>query len=109
MPTFVQVGATLVCPHGGQVSIVPGNPRVSFAQQPAGTISDQYLVAGCSFMVGSKPQPCMTVQWLVPATRVTIGGQPAVLQSSTGMCMSADQIPNGPPQVLVTQLRAQGT
>ena len=109
MPTFVQVGATLVCPHGGQIQIVPGNARVSFTQQPAGTVSDQYIVAGCAFMVGTKPQPCMTVQWLVPATRVTIGGQPAVLQSSTGMCMSADQIPTGPPQVIVTQLRAQGT
>jgi hypothetical protein len=109
MPTFVQVGATLICPHGGQIQIVPGNARVSLSSQPAGTVSDQYMVAGCSFMIGTKPQPCMTVQWIVPATRVTIGGQPAVLQSSTGMCMSADQIPNGPPQVVVTQLRAQGT
>ena len=109
MPPLVQVGATLICPHGGQITIVPGNPRVSFDGQPAGTMSDQYLVAGCSFVVATVPQPCPTVQWLVPATRVTIGGQPAVLQSSTGMCMSATMIPNGPPQVVVTQVRAEGT
>ena len=29
--------------------------------------------------------------------RVTVGGQPAILQTSTGLCLSAEQIPQGPP------------
>jgi hypothetical protein len=38
-----------------------------------------------------------------------IGGQPAILQTSSGLCQSAEQIPQGPPTVIVTQVRASGT
>jgi len=109
MTALLHVGATAMCPHGGQVSITPTNQRVSVGGQPVAVMADTCLVAGCAFMVGTKPQPCMKVQWLVPATRVTIGGQPALLQSSSGLCLSADQIPAGPPNVVVTQMRVTGT
>ena len=103
------VGATAICPHGGQVSTVPGNPRVRVGGQPVATMADQYLVAGCAFTIpGPKPQPCVRVQWLVPAVRVRVGGQPAILQSSTGLCLSAEQIPQGPPTVIATQPRVRG-
>jgi uncharacterized Zn-binding protein involved in type VI secretion len=109
MSTLLDAGASAICPHGGQVSIVSTNTRVTAGGQPVAVMADTFLVAGCVFMVGTKPQPCTKVQWLVPASRVTIGGQPAVLQSSSGLCLSADQIPAGPPNVLVTQVRVQGT
>jgi hypothetical protein len=38
-----------------------------------------------------------------------VNKQPAVLQSSTGLCLSAEQIPQGPPSVVLTQMRASGT
>jgi uncharacterized Zn-binding protein involved in type VI secretion len=107
-PIF-HVGAQAMCPHGGQVSTVPGSPRVSVGGQPVATMADTYLIAGCAFMVGTKPQPCMKAQWLVPATRVTVGGLPVILQSSSGLCQSAEQIPGGPPSVVMTQLRVTGT
>jgi hypothetical protein len=107
-PLF-HVGATAMCPHGGQVSTMPGSPRVKLGGQPAATMGDTFLVAGCPFTVPpTKPQPCVKVQWLVPATRVRIGGQFAILQSSSGLCQSAEQIPGGPPSVVVTQLRVTG-
>lgn len=111
MPGFLlHVGATAMCPHGGQVSIISSNTRVMVSGQPVATFGDTYLVAGCPFTVpGPKPQPCVKVQWLVPAARVLINGQPAILQTSTGLCLSAEQIPQGPPNVLVTQMRASGT
>jgi hypothetical protein len=109
MPLFLQVGATAICPHGGQISVIPTNVRVTAGGQPIAVLADTFLVAGCVFTVPpGKPQPCTTVQWLVPAARVTIGGQPAILQSSSGLCLSADMIPAGPPNVVVTQVRAQG-
>jgi hypothetical protein len=37
--------------------------------------------------------------------RVTAGGSPVILQSSSGLCKSAEQIPGGPPSVTVTQVR----
>jgi uncharacterized Zn-binding protein involved in type VI secretion len=111
MGSFIfQVGASAICPHGGQVSVVPTNARVLVGGQPVAVMADQFLVAGCAFTVPpGKPQPCMKVQWLVPAVRVHVNGQPAILQSSSGLCQSAEQIPQGPPTVLITQIRASAT
>ena len=107
-PIF-HVGATAICPHGGQVQTISSNARVLVGGMPAATLADTYLVAGCVFTVGPKPQPCVRVQWLVPAVRVMVMGQPVILQTSTGLCLSAEQIPQGPPAVLVTQPRVVGT
>ena len=110
MPGFLfHVGATATCPHGGQVSTIPTNTRVLVSGQPVVTLGDTCLVAGCAFTVPpGKPQPCVKVQWLVPATRVLVGGKPAILQASTGICQSPEQIPQGPPIVIATQMRVSG-
>ena len=111
MPGFLfHVGASAICPHGGQVSVVPTNTRVLVNGTPVATLADTYPIAGCVFTVpGPKPQPCVLVRWLVPATRVLINGSPAILQTSTGLCQSAEQIPAGPPTVVATQTRVMGT
>ena len=109
MPGFLyHVGASAICPHGGQITTLPGNPRVRVSSQPVATMADQSLIAGCAFTAGPKPQPCIKVQWLVPAVRVRAGGQPVLLQDSQGLCLSAEQIPQGPPTILVTQPRVKG-
>ncbi len=110
MPGFLfHLGASAICPHGGQITVVPSNTRVLVGGQPVATIADLCTVAGCAFTVPpAKPQPCVKVQWLVPATRVIVNGQPALLQTSTGICQSAEQIPQGPPMILVTQPRVSG-
>jgi hypothetical protein len=105
--TLFHVGAQAICPHAGQVSTISSNTRVTVGGQPVATVSDQFMVAGCPFMVSAVPQPCLTVQWLQPALRVTVMGQPAILQTSTGICQGA--APQGPPTILVTQLRTSGT
>ena len=107
-PIF-HVGATAICPHGGQVQTISSNTRVLLGGMPAATLADTYLVAGCVFTVGTKPQPCVRVQWLVPAVRVTVMGQPVILQTSTGLCLSAEQIPQGPPTIVATQPRVIAT
>lgn len=72
--------------------------------------SDVFPIAGCAFTVPpGKPQPCVLARWVAPALRVRHGGQPAVLQSSTGICQSAEQAPQGPPRVAATQTRVRGT
>jgi hypothetical protein len=110
MPGFLlHVGASAICPHGGQVTIIPSSPRVLVSGQPVATFADTTLVAGCAFTVpGPKPQPCIKVQWLVPAARVMVNGQPALLQTSPGLCQSAEQIPQGPPTVIAGQVRVRG-
>ena len=59
-------------------------------------------------MPTGKPQPCVMVKWLVAAARIMVGGKPAVLQNSVGVCQSAEQIPQGPPNVAMTQIRVKG-
>jgi hypothetical protein len=102
-------GAVAICPHGGQVQTIPASPRVLVSGMPVAVMTDTSLVAGCVFTIGPKPSPCVRVQWLVPAVRVTSMGQPVLLQSSIGLCLSPEQAPQGPPTILSTQPRVIGT
>jgi hypothetical protein len=110
MPGFlVHVGASLTCTHAAPVNIVSSNTRVLVSGMPVATLADAFLVAGCPFTIpGPKPQPCVKVQWVTPATRVLVNGQPVILQASTGICQSAEQLPQGPPVVIATQTRVTG-
>ncbi|MEM8674582.1 MAG: hypothetical protein AAGF83_12010 [Cyanobacteria bacterium P01_G01_bin.67] len=104
------VNASGTCPHQGQITTISTNTRVLVGGQSVATLADSFTISGCPFTVPtSKPQPCVTVKWLVPATRVFIAGQPAILQTSTGVCQSAEQIPQGPPTITVTQTRVSGS
>jgi hypothetical protein len=105
----MHVGASAICPHGGQVSEITSNSQVFVSGQPVVTAEDEFLVAGCPFTVPSGPQPCLEVQWIVPAERVTINGAPAILLDSVGLCLNAEQAPQGPPTVVSTQTRVTGT
>jgi hypothetical protein len=104
MPAPVLTTASkLMCPHGGQVTIV-STSTITIQGAQVATIADQFLIAGCAFTVPpGKPQPCVRIQWMSGAVKLTIGGVPAVLATSPGICMSVDQIPGGPPIVMFTQ------
>jgi hypothetical protein len=104
MPSLLTTGATVMCAHGGTVSMSPAQTRVTLGGQPAATLSDVDTVAGCPFVVANAPSPCVQVQWITAATRVTIGGSPALLQTSQSTC-----IPNGTPaSVVMTQTQVMG-
>lgn len=114
MAAFVlHVGATIMCPHAGSVTANASNTRVKVGGQLVVTQNDIFTVGGCPFQVpvgaGTKPQPCVKVQWLKVALRVKVGGQFVVLQDSNGICQSAEQIPQGPPNVVQQQVRVKGT
>jgi hypothetical protein len=111
MPGFLyHVGAATMCPHGGQGTHITTNTRVLVSGQPVGTLADTTTIAGCPFVLppAGTPHPCLTVQWLTPAARVRVNGQPALLQTSTALCLAADMVPQGPP-VITGQTRVQGT
>jgi hypothetical protein len=100
--------STIQCPHGGQVTLFTSNAE---AQVDGGyflLLSDVHIVAGCPFTVGPKYQPCVTVRWMVGASQTAVHGTPVLLQSSVGLCYSAEQIPQGPPVVVNTQQTAKG-
>lgn len=111
--TVADQSSTILCFHGGPVSIITSNQRVKVNGQPVVTMNDTYTVSGCPFTipppVGPKPQPCVRLQWVVAAQRVRVSGQPVLLMNSSGICLSAEQIPQGLPNIVVTQVRVRGT
>lgn len=111
MPGFLlHVGAGIKCPHQVPAMVAPVQARVFVSGAAVATMPAQVTVTGCPFTVpGPKPQPCVTVQWQLPSTRVLVMGQPAMLQAAPGvaaaMCISPPAIPNGPAVVDLMQAR----
>src|SRR5581483_1826514 len=106
---LMHVGATTQCTHLAPATTAPAQTRVFVSGQPVATAANLITVAGCPFTVpGPKPQPCVTVRWQLLAGRVLVNGQPPLLQPSPGsgpaLCLSAEQIPQGPPTVSAVQL-----
>ncbi len=110
---IVNKDSQIQCPHAATVNIQTSNSQVKADGQAVATMSDTFTVSGCPFQIpigtGTKPQPCVTLQWVVPATRVRVNGQPVLLKDSSGICQSAEQIPQGPPNVVMVQMRVKGT
>lgn len=105
---LMHVSATVACPHGGQATAQPNQSRVTLAGQAAVTTASLYTVSGCSFTVGNKPQPCVTARWTSPSTRVKVNGSPVLLSTPSGICQSAEQIPQGPATVSAVQTKVVG-
>ncbi len=111
MPGFLMhVNAACQCTHAGPATIAPSQARVLVTGRPVATMAAKITVAGCAFTVpGPKPQPCVTIRWLMPSARVRVMGQPAMVLPAPGVgpgvCQSAEQIPQGPPLVSGVQPR----
>jgi hypothetical protein len=105
MPGFLlHSGATVLCTHAGQAQPTSPNPRVKVSGQPVVTQAAPYTVAGCPFVAGVVPSPCVTATWITAAVRVRAGGLPVLLQDSQAICA-----PNGTPlNIVVTQVGVKG-
>ncbi len=109
MPGYLlDSGTTIMCPHGGQVTVVPRSARFALGGKPPLLVDDVATIAGCAFNVSGAPSPCLRVQWLMPATRVTIESSAPLLSSSIGLCVNAAGAPQGTAIVSGFQTRVQG-
>jgi hypothetical protein len=97
-----------MCPHGGSVTVTTTNTQVKFGGDFAVRQSDTFLVAGCPFVIGVVPHPCVQVRWVQPAARSQAAGDFTLTDASLGLCIAADQAPQGPVQVVVTQPQVSG-
>ena len=88
---------------------LPSNSRVKVGGGFALLTSDTFPIAGCPFTIGPAPHPCVTIQWMLPAVRVKVNGTPVLLETSVGLCMAADQVPQGAAIVSGVQIRVKGT
>jgi hypothetical protein len=109
MSGMLTTASVLMCPHGGTVQAIPSSTAVQFGGAPAVTASDTFMVAGCPFMIGPVPSPCLTVQWISPAMQSQVGSNPALTEASVGLCLAATQAPQGPVIVNTTQPQVSGT
>lgn len=102
--------SSAMCPHGGTVTLTTTSDSV--CQIDGGyalLLTDLHTVAGCPFLKpGGIPSPCITVRWLTGATQTKVNQVPVLLQTSSGLCLSAEQIPQGPPVVTQVQQKALG-
>ncbi|WMS87813.1 hypothetical protein [Pleionea litopenaei] len=98
----------LTCPHGGSITIASSNTSVFADQSSVATISDTFTVVGCPFQIPGTPpipSPCVTVQWIKSDLRVKVSGQFTVSAQSVGLCLSAQQLPQGQVMSVNTQLK----
>lgn len=109
---LLTTASSLMCPHGGTVSIVSANARV-LAAAPLALATDTFTIAGCPFQIpvgpALVPHPCVSVQWVLSNLHTFVNGAPTLNADSAGLCLAADQVPQGPVSVVQTQPSAMGS
>ena len=108
MGAYLTSASTLQCPHGGMVSAVASNSKVSLGGSPIVLSSDTFTVGGCAFMIGPSPHPCLQVQWIVTALMATADGSQPLTTDSVGLCKAGDGAPQGPVMIVSTQAKVSG-
>lgn len=102
-PMVVSTESTLICAHGGSVSVRVTSQRVTVDDVPVVTQGDLLTVSSCPFTLGTSPAPCVMAQVVVGALRVTVEGRPLVTTASTILTTGV-----GPPvPVLVTRTQSR--
>lgn len=107
MSFLLHQGAQVLCTHGGQANPTVASTRVTLSSQPATTLPNTYMIAGCPFTTPDGPKPCTQVQWTTPATRVRIEGNPALLSTSQGITIGPLGT-QGTPMAVMQQSRVRG-
>jgi hypothetical protein len=109
MSGMLTVESVLMCPHGGTVQAIPSSTAVQFGGAPAVTATDTFMIAGCAFMIGPVPSPCLTVQWVSPALQSQVNSNQTLTEASVGLCLAATQAPQGPVIISSTQPQVTGS
>jgi hypothetical protein len=88
-----------MCPHGGTAILTTSNSKLSVGGVPALLQTDVHAVAGCPFQIpvgaGTKPSPCIRIEWQAGTTKLGVGGPGVLVQSSVGICYSPEGAPQG--------------
>jgi uncharacterized Zn-binding protein involved in type VI secretion len=92
---LLHVGAQWMCAHGGTGAVVSTNPFVKVSGLPVAVSRDKLVIVGCPFTVGPKYQPCIEAKLVRPSVFVKIMGSPAVIATTSGMTLPAEQVPQG--------------
>jgi len=95
--------------HGGSAILTTANSKLMVDNMPALLESDVHSVAGCPFQIpvgpGTKPSPCIRIEWSGGATKLQVNGTGVLLQSSIGKCYSPEGAMQGVANIVNTQLK----
>jgi hypothetical protein len=109
MGDYLTANSTLMCPHGGTVSPIPANSKISLGGAQIVVASDTFPIAACAFTIpGVGPHPCTQVQWVVTALRGAADGDAPLTTDSVGLCVAADGAVQGPVLIQDTQPKVSG-
>ena len=102
---LVSISSVLICPHGGQATLIPTNPRVLLSGAPVAGIGDQVVVSGCPL----PNNPCVRIVFSTGTTRALARGQPLLNITSVGNCFGANGALNGAATFTAGDPRVQGS
>jgi len=108
MAGLLNTSSVMMCPHGGTVSVVSANTRVMAAGDPVLRASDTFLIAGCAFVIGIVPNPCVQVQWVQPVTESQVLSDFNLSEESVGLCVAGDMAVQGTVLIVSTQPQVSG-
>lgn len=102
MPFILNAAAQLQCPHGGHVTVVPGQEKVLAGGAPVLRVSDVEgaAIVGCPVPLTSATAPCTLVAGVFPgswASAVIAAGEPVLLQTLIAI---TNGVPPGPVIVI---------
>lgn len=103
--------ASLQCPHGGAVQIISTNTRVKGDGAPLALATDSFVITGCPYQIPMAPSPipspCVKVLWVVTDLQAKVNGAATLSRGSTGICVSAAQLPQGQVVIVNTQMKVK--
>ena len=108
MAGLLTMSSVLMCPHGGTVTMISSNTQVMAGGDLVVRSSDTFMVAGCPFLIGMVPHPCVQVQWVQPAARSQALSDFTLTEESVGLCVAADQAVQGTVLIMFTQPQVMG-
>ena len=104
MPTIVNSNASIICAHGGRVTITPRQGSVLVQGAPALCEPDLVgaPIVGCAQPPTPSTKPCTTVVSTLPGSsspRITAAGRPVYVDTLSGI---TDGVPPGVVTVVVS-------
>ncbi len=92
----VNMGATVICAHGGQAQCIMPIPTILIDNQPAIAVPANYVIAGCAFPPPPAGNgPCVTGILTSASSKVITQSGPLLIQGPPGTC-----VPTGTPLIV---------
>jgi hypothetical protein len=108
MANLLNASSLMMCPHGGTVNVISANTKTKAGGDYMLRSSDTFTIAGCAFMLGNTPHPCVQVKWVQPALKSKALGDFTLTAQSVGLCVAADQAVQGTVLINFTQPKVRG-